>query len=821
MPSSAERPSRMDERTRAMSDLLAYCLANDEPPTRGDVERKCGRQLFYELRIKGYFYFFSDGHGQDLSIPALRGLAILPESETRWIIHVGDRLLDGMRQACDAGKTWCGMQELLPWCKGLPEEDACRAINFLRQESTIWSSWSGVGRTVRVQFSQDVLEHPGLESKIAEIRRQLEAEQAAATSIVPPAMSLERTDSTLVPASSPPRVFISYSHDTPEHARRVFDLANDLRAEGVDAWIDQYEIAPAQGWPRWMQEQIEQADFILLVCTPVYRRRFEGKESPGQGKGVTWEGLLAQQVLYEAQTRNERLIPVLFDEEDEEAALPMILRPYMRYQFPRDYEGLYRRLTGQPAVIAPPVGAVRAMPPNVSSAVTGATSATPSGASGDRVTIGPLPIRSTGLPDAPVLESATLDRATEHNREAALGKLLTELFDGNGPGLLQWLRLHLGKAIHDELPADSSLSQLTFEATLAIQRHGRADRALFESLRDVRPGLDARIREVARLWGSEMANVTEASPSLPATQSVTSATTPAARPANDRQGSAPARAKRRPQLMWLVVAGMLSLGFGFALMSLMVESDPSEGASSATHRPHAAPSDDAVTEPPAPPIVVDAAPIDVPAPPDAASAPDVAPSPVVVPPQVADKPAKEGEDEGGRTKPRPQAKCPQDQDCSESVPPKLSVNARRPKSNPQKVPSCDRQTNAAVCKWNGLIWQREPEIRPTWNDAKEYCRALVLDGWDDWFLPDKHVAGTLASQVPNTEGCYALDGIPGKCLAGPETPSDFWTRSTDCSEKRFKRPCAYSFVLPKFAVVDQSADDRRWVRCARKSVSNQ
>jgi hypothetical protein len=130
---------------------------------------------------------------------------------------------------------------------------------------------------------------------------------------------------------------------------------------------------------------------------------------------------------------------------------------------------------------------------------------------------------------------------TEQNREAALSKLLTELFDGNGAGLLQWVRLHLGKTIHDELPAGFSLSQLAFEATLAIQRHGRVDRALFESLRDLRPGLDARIREVARLWGSEMADAGESSPSLPATQSVISATVPATRLENASRGSAPTR----------------------------------------------------------------------------------------------------------------------------------------------------------------------------------------------------------------------------------------------------------------------------------------
>lgn len=228
-----------------------------------------------------------------------------------------------------------------------------------------------------------------------------------------PATSLERTGSIEVPASSSLRVFISYSHDSPEHALRVFDLANRLRAEGVDAWIDQYESAPAQGWPRWMQQQIEQAYFILVVCTATYRRRFEGKEDPGRGKGVTWEGLLAQQVLYEAQTRNERLVPVLFDEEDEEHALPIILRPYTRYRLPSGYEALYRRLTGQPAVIAPPVGLVRAMPLHGPSTLAGAVNDASSGASHEPVAIGPLPTRSPGLPDRPNLASEKSGRVPD------------------------------------------------------------------------------------------------------------------------------------------------------------------------------------------------------------------------------------------------------------------------------------------------------------------------------------------------------------------------------------------------------------------------
>lgn len=38
---------------------------------------------------------------------------------------------------------------------------------------------------------------------------------------------------------APPKVFISYSHDTVEHQERVLDLADRLRADGIDAEVDQ------------------------------------------------------------------------------------------------------------------------------------------------------------------------------------------------------------------------------------------------------------------------------------------------------------------------------------------------------------------------------------------------------------------------------------------------------------------------------------------------------------------------------------------------------------------------------------------------------
>ena len=68
-------------------------------------------------------------------------------------------------------------------------------------------------------------------------------------------------------ALEPPRVFISYSHDNPAHQDRVLDFADRLRADGIDASIDQYVPFPGEGWPGWCETEIRKAQFVLLVCT--------------------------------------------------------------------------------------------------------------------------------------------------------------------------------------------------------------------------------------------------------------------------------------------------------------------------------------------------------------------------------------------------------------------------------------------------------------------------------------------------------------------------------------------------------------------------
>ncbi|MEX1363781.1 MAG: tetratricopeptide repeat protein [Nannocystaceae bacterium] len=141
--------------------------------------------------------------------------------------------------------------------------------------------------------------------------------------------------------SSAPRVLVSYSHDSDEHRARVRALVDRLRGDGVDARVDlDHTSEPEGGWPKWCDDQIDAADYVLVVCTPTYRRRFEAREALGQGRGVTWESRrLLDGLLYDGQDRNYRIVPVLLTEDGADA-VPMRVRRTRRYRVRTHYDEL-------------------------------------------------------------------------------------------------------------------------------------------------------------------------------------------------------------------------------------------------------------------------------------------------------------------------------------------------------------------------------------------------------------------------------------------------------------------------------------------------
>lgn len=109
--------------------------------------------------------------------------------------------------------------------------------------------------------------------------------------------------------------------------------------------LDRYEPAPPEGWLGRMQRQVEKADFVVLVCTATSGRRFEGKEQPGKGRGATWAGMLAQQVLREGGTVNRKFVPVWF-EGAPDAVVPLAQRACTGHRLDGEHDALSRRLTG-------------------------------------------------------------------------------------------------------------------------------------------------------------------------------------------------------------------------------------------------------------------------------------------------------------------------------------------------------------------------------------------------------------------------------------------------------------------------------------------
>jgi len=166
-----------------------------------------------------------------------------------------------------------------------------------------------------------------------------------------------------------PKVFISYSQDSPEHSARVLELANALRGHGVDAELDQYHVRPEHGWPHWCAEQLreENAEFVLLVCTETYRKRVENKVPADEGRGVYWEGAIISNYLYVAKG-NRCFIPILLDGAKFDCN-PQPIPHHTHYSiaaFNLDDDGyhkLYRELTQQPAVMKPSLGEQIALGP--------------------------------------------------------------------------------------------------------------------------------------------------------------------------------------------------------------------------------------------------------------------------------------------------------------------------------------------------------------------------------------------------------------------------------------------------------------------------
>jgi hypothetical protein len=82
-----------------------------------------------------------------------------------------------------------------------------------------------------------------------------------------------------------PKVFISYTWESDEHKAWVREFAERLTEDGVAVTLDQWEIHPGDQMPAFMERSVRENDYVLVVCTPTYKRKSNNREG-----GAGYEG---------------------------------------------------------------------------------------------------------------------------------------------------------------------------------------------------------------------------------------------------------------------------------------------------------------------------------------------------------------------------------------------------------------------------------------------------------------------------------------------------------------------------------------------------
>ena len=102
-----------------------------------------------------------------------------------------------------------------------------------------------------------------------------------------------------------PTAFITYSWDDEDHKAWVKGLAERLRGDGVNVLLDIWGVAPGGQLPEFMERAVTDSDFVLVICTPAYRERSDGRRG-----GVGYEGHIITSEIA-ARGNHEKFIPIL------------------------------------------------------------------------------------------------------------------------------------------------------------------------------------------------------------------------------------------------------------------------------------------------------------------------------------------------------------------------------------------------------------------------------------------------------------------------------------------------------------------------------
>lgn len=155
--------------------------------------------------------------------------------------------------------------------------------------------------------------------------------------------------------NSPPIVFISYAHED-DLSSKVKSLADWLISNGVQVITDHPYVnrPPEQGWRAWMQHSVEDADYVLIVCTHRYKKLFERRtEKIDHGYGVTWESAIITVDIYQSRLKNTRFFPILPDGGSHEDVPSILMDWHNNHRFPSGNKRILSLVTEEIVIPAP------------------------------------------------------------------------------------------------------------------------------------------------------------------------------------------------------------------------------------------------------------------------------------------------------------------------------------------------------------------------------------------------------------------------------------------------------------------------------------
>ena len=154
--------------------------------------------------------------------------------------------------------------------------------------------------------------------------------------------------------TTPPKVFISYSHDSQDHKDWVRSFAQRLKANGVNVILDQWDIRLGQDITIFMERNLQESNRVLIICTEQYLEKAKNLKG-----GVGYERMIVTSEIA-GDLNTNKFIPVLRSGNTELMPSYLASRKYVDFRvaalFDEKLTELLHELHDVPKFPVPPLG---------------------------------------------------------------------------------------------------------------------------------------------------------------------------------------------------------------------------------------------------------------------------------------------------------------------------------------------------------------------------------------------------------------------------------------------------------------------------------